>query len=79
MLSFRTWARLTDNLDLLQQYDEAENNKKYSSEIGWKQRNRVWFRKNNEEVSEILYNVTVKKAKPPFSKENSTPVINLSR
>ena len=79
MLSFRTWARLTNNLELLKQYDEAENNKKYSSEIGWKQRNRVWFRKNDEEVSEILYNVTVKNIKPRFSERNSTPVINLSR
>jgi len=79
MVSLRTWARLTDNMELLQQYDEAEKNDKYSSEIGWKQRNKVWFRKNNEEVSEILYNVTVKNMEPPFSKKNKKMIINLSR
>lgn len=79
MVSLRTWARLTNNLELLKEYDEAQNNNKYSSEIGWKQRFKVWFRRNDEEVPEILYNVTVKNIEPPFSKKNKKSKVNLSR
>lgn len=67
MLSFRSWANFTKNQKLLQEYDAAQNNKVYSSDIGWKQRNKVWFRRGDEEVSESLYNITVKNIEPPFS------------
>lgn len=79
MLSLRTWARLANRPDILKEYDEALNNEQYSAEIGWKQRKKVWFRRNNEEVSEILYNVTVKNMEPPFSKQNKKKKVNLSR
>ena len=78
MLSFRSWAKLTNNLDILQEYDEAQNNVKYSSEIGWKQRTKVWFRRKDEEVSESLYNVTVKKIEPPYSEKNKKKKVNLN-
>jgi len=79
MLSLKTWACLTQNKDILNDYDAAENNKIYSHDIGWKQRNKVWFRRNDEEVSECLYNVTVKNIEPPFSEKNRKKKVNLKR
>lgn len=78
MLSLRDWAYLTDNLDILNDYDNADN-EKTSSEIGWKQKSKVYFKRNDQEVSEKLYNVTVKNIEPPFNNENKRSNIDCKK
>lgn len=76
--SLSYWAHLTDNTDILKEYDNAENNKELSKDIGWKARRKVWFRREEEEVQEYLNNITVKGMEVPFTK-NSKEKIDLSR
>ena len=76
--SLKYWAYITNNFNILKEYDEANNNSEYSSDISWKSRKKVWFRRGDEEVQECLYNVTVKNMEPPFLK-NKKQVINLNK
>lgn len=74
--SLSYWAHITDNLDILKEYDQADNNKEYSTSISWKSRKKVFFKKDGEEVQACLYNITVKGQKPPYSNNDA---VNLSK
>ena len=76
--SFKYWAHITDNLDLLEEYENCDRNTDDSDKISWKSKKKVWFKRNNEEVQESMYNVNVKKMEPPFI-ENKRTIINLNK
>lgn len=78
VLSFKTWAKLTNNTDILEQFRSCEMNKMGSSDIAYDSRKKVWWHKGNEDVQMELCEATLKGKKPPF-KENVRTVINLSR
>lgn len=78
-LSLKYWANITDNLDILREYEDASSNKDFSDEISWNSKKKVSFNRNGEEVQEVLSNITVKKMEPPFSEKNKKQLINLTK
>lgn len=74
--SLHYWAHLTDNLDVLSWYDDAVQNLAYSTDIGWKERKKVWFSNGEEEVKAYLSDITNKGKRIGFMEVES---INLSK
>lgn len=64
-LSLFSWAKITNNNDILEQYETADNEIK-SVEISWKSKKRVKFKKEDEEKQQSLYSVTVNNRYPVF-------------
>lgn len=77
--SLNYWANLTDNREILKWYDEAEENLAYSTDIGWRERRKVYFRKGEETKKAFLSDITAKGKKIGFSDEVDEQSINLSK
>lgn len=76
VLSLKTWANITNNLDVLEQYRSCELNTSASSSLPYDSKKRVYWRKDNNDVIMSVSDVTIKN-KRPF--ENTANTVNLSR
>ena len=76
--SFEYWCLVTDNKELLEQYNIAPENVKKASEISYRTHKLVWFfnKETGEKVQEFLDGITVKGNKVPFE---SNKVVKISR
>lgn len=60
-ISFFDWAQLTDNKQLVEEFNNSENNEVSLKDISYNARKKVWFKRNDTEVQESLYHITMKK------------------
>ena len=76
VLSFKVWANLTDNTELLEQYRSCELNTTASSNIAYDSKKKVYWRKDGVDEMASMYSVTIQ-GNRPFRKESD--IVNLSR
>ena len=77
--SLHYWAHITNNLDILDWYDSAEENLACSTDIAWNERKKFYFRKGDEVKKAFLSDITAKGKKVGFSDEDNNNSVNLSR
>lgn len=77
--SLHYWAHITNNLDILDWYNSAEENLAYSTDIAWNEHKKVYFKKGNEVKKAFLNDITAKGKKVGFSDEDNNSSVNLSR
>lgn len=73
-ISLKTWAYITDNLEILEMYNKSNKNTVSADKISYKSRKEVYFERNEEEITEYLHKVTSEKIIPRFR-----TVVNLTK
>lgn len=75
--SLRYWAVMTDRMDILKYYDDAEENDRLSDTISYKSLKEVKFRYNDRVYTHKLIDVT--QGKISIGDEKHSNIINLGR
>ena len=67
--SLNYWAHLTNNLDILKQYESAFENLASSTDIGWRERRKVFFKNGGNVERAFLSDVTAKGKQIEYKEE----------